>query len=71
MRIAKWCVVVCALVGLSVSAASAADLALDESAADIAASLDALEQGDYETSGDYYGRVAERWAHAQSLTYVN
>jgi len=50
---------------------SPAELALDESAADIAASLDALEQGDYETSGDYYGRVAERWAHAQSLTYVN
>jgi hypothetical protein len=50
---------------------SAAELALDESAADIVASLDALEEGDYETSGEHYGRVAERWAHAQSLTYVN
>ncbi len=48
-----------------------ADLALDESAADIAASIDALERGDFDASSQHYGRVAERWAHAQSLTYVN
>jgi hypothetical protein len=50
---------------------SAADLALDESAAEVAASLDALEEGDFDASSEHYARVAERWAHAQSLTYAN
>ncbi len=50
---------------------SEADLALDESAADIAASLDALEEGDYEEAGERYGSAASRWAHAQSLAYAN
>jgi len=48
-----------------------AELAIDESAADIAASLDALEQGDYEEAGEHYGLAASRWAHAQSLAYAN
>lgn len=48
-----------------------AELASDESAADIHAALDALERGDFEASTEHYGRVAGRWAHAQSLTYVN
>ena len=47
------------------------ELALDESAADVAASLDALERGDFEASGVHYGRVAARWAHAQSLVFAN
>lgn len=48
-----------------------ADLALDESAADVAEALDALEQGDFDQATEHYGRVAERWSHAQSLTYAN
>ncbi len=47
------------------------DLALDESAADIAASLDALERGDLEEAGEHYATAAARWAHAQSLSHVN
>lgn len=50
---------------------SRAELALDESAAEIAASLTALEDGDYEGAADHYSAVALRWAHAQSLVYVN
>lgn len=50
---------------------SRAELAIDESAADIAASLDALEEGDYEEAGEHYGFAASRWAHAQSLAYAN
>jgi hypothetical protein len=50
---------------------SPADLALDESAADVAAAIDALEQGDFDTATEHYGAVAGRWAHAHSLTYVN
>ena len=47
------------------------DLALDESAADVAASLDALESGDFERAGEHYATAASRWAHAQSLSYAN
>lgn len=47
------------------------ELALDESAADVAASLEALERGDFDASGVHYGRVAARWAHAQSLVFSN
>jgi hypothetical protein len=50
---------------------SGADLALDDSAELINSSLDALYQLDYERAGRTYGRVAERWAKAQALTYVN
>jgi len=50
---------------------SAAELAIDESAAEVAASLNALEEGDYEGAGEHYSAVASRWAHAQSLVYVN
>jgi hypothetical protein len=48
-----------------------ADLVLDESAADIAASLDALEREDYEAAGEHYGTAAARWAHAHALSYAN
>jgi len=47
------------------------DLVLDESAADIAASLEALEREDYEAAGEHYGTAAARWAHAHALAYVN
>jgi hypothetical protein len=50
---------------------SAADLAVDESAADVAASLDALEEEDFDGAGEHYANAASRWAHAQSLAYVN
>jgi hypothetical protein len=48
-----------------------ADLALDESAAEVAASIDALERGEYEMAGEFYATAAGRWAHAQALAYAN
>ncbi len=50
---------------------SSAELAIDESAADVAASLDALEAEDYDLAGEHYSEAASRWAHAQSLAYAN
>jgi hypothetical protein len=50
---------------------SEAELALDESAADVRSSLLALELGDYQSSGDAYERVARRWADPQSYTFSN
>jgi hypothetical protein len=48
-----------------------ADLAFDESAEDVRLSLLALEQGDFNASGEAYERVSRRWADAQSYTYSN
>jgi hypothetical protein len=48
-----------------------ADIALDESAEEVAASLAALEAYDYERAGEHYAAVAMRWAPAQALGYVN
>lgn len=48
-----------------------ADLVLDESAADINASLAALEREDFEAAGEHYGAAASRWAHAHALAYAN
>jgi len=50
---------------------SAADLAFDDSAQDVNASVDALAEFDYEAAGRHYAQVAGRWAHAQALTYAN
>lgn len=50
---------------------SDADLALDDSSELVNASLAALKELDYDRAGRAYGRVAERWAKAQALTYVN
>jgi hypothetical protein len=50
---------------------SEGDLVLDESAADTAASLLALEHGNYEEAGSFYARVASRWARVQSLAFAN
>ena len=47
------------------------DLVLDESAAEVAASLDALARGDFEAAGEHYGVAASRWAHAHALAYAN
>lgn len=50
---------------------SEGELATDETAEDVAASLRALQRGDFEAAGEHYGRVAARWAHAQSLTFAS
>ncbi len=50
---------------------SGADLALDDSAELIEISLNALYELDYESAGRAYGKVAEKWAKTQALTYVN
>lgn len=50
---------------------SGGDLVLDDSAADVKASLQALANDDYDQAGLHYAAVATRWAHAQALTYVN
>jgi hypothetical protein len=47
------------------------ELATDETAADVAASLRALQRGDYDAAGEHYGRVAGRWSHAQALTFAS
>ncbi len=48
-----------------------AELALDETAADIVASLEALREGDIELAGRHYTTAAARWAPAQAMTYSN
>jgi hypothetical protein len=47
------------------------DLTLDESAAEVATSLEALVRHEFEEAGTAYAAVATRWARAQALTYVN
>lgn len=48
-----------------------AELALDETAAEVAASLDALDSGDFDEASDYYAAAAARWALAQARMYSN
>jgi hypothetical protein len=50
---------------------SDAELATDETAEEVAASLRALGRGDFEGAGEHYSRVMARWAHAQSLTFAS
>lgn len=50
---------------------SEGDLVLDESAADAAASLLALELGNYEEAGSFYSKIARRWGRVQSLAFAN
>ena len=50
---------------------SEGDLVVDDSAAAVAASIDALERLDYDGAGRSYAAVASRWAEAQALIYVN
>lgn len=47
------------------------DLVLDESCDEVHKSLEALERGHFEEAGEFYMAVAGRWAHAQSLMFVN
>ena len=47
------------------------DLVLDESAADTAASLLALELGNFEEAGAFYAKIARRWGRVQSLAFSN
>ena len=47
------------------------ELVLDESAAEIGASLEALERGDYELAGEHYAAAASRWAPVHALAYAN
>lgn len=47
------------------------DLVLDESAADLWVSIEALEAGDLEAAGDRYATVASRWAPAIAVTFSN
>jgi hypothetical protein len=47
------------------------DLVMDESAAEVAASIAALAELDYDAAGRSYASVASRWAHAQALTFAN
>lgn len=47
------------------------DLLLDESTADVQASLRALDSHDFDQAGRSYAAVAGRWAVAQSLSYAN
>jgi len=50
---------------------SEGDLILDESAADAAASVLALEHGNFEEAGTFYAKVARRWGRVQSLAFAN
>lgn len=45
------------------------DLVLDDSSADVAASLHALDQGDMETAATHYATLTRRWGHAQALAF--
>ena len=50
---------------------SEGDLVLDESAADIWASIEALETGDMEEAMQHYSTMASRWAPAVAVTFSN
>jgi hypothetical protein len=47
------------------------DLVLDESAAELWASIEALESGDLEEAVERYSEVASRWAPAVAVTFSN
>jgi hypothetical protein len=46
-------------------------LAIDDSASEIASSLDALAEGDLEQAGAHYATAASRWAGVQAVLYAN
>jgi hypothetical protein len=48
-----------------------ADLILDDSVAEVWASIDALDADDWETAGDHYGALMARWAPIFAVTYSN
>ncbi len=47
------------------------DLALDQSVADLWASLDALSSSNWRTAGERYGALVERWALPMAIAYSN
>lgn len=50
---------------------SDADLVFDETAADIRASLEALDMDDLKLAGDHYGRAINRWAPLMAVGHSN
>jgi uncharacterized protein (DUF983 family) len=48
-----------------------AELALDESVADLWASLEALDANDWESAGHRYAALVERWAVPMAIAYSN
>ena len=48
---------------------SVAELAMDDSVGDLWRALDALERGDWEEAGEYYGALVYRWTGAMSISY--
>lgn len=57
--------------GTVASLFTSADLVLDETAADIWASIEALERADFAEAGEHYATAASRWAPAMAVTYSN
>lgn len=47
------------------------ELVLDTTAADVAASIAALDAGDFEEAGMHYAAAATRWAASQALSFAN
>jgi hypothetical protein len=47
------------------------DLLMDETAADVWASIVALEEGDWSTAGEHYSQVMSRWAPAMAVVISN
>lgn len=50
---------------------SDAELALDQSAADLWASLEAVVSNDWDSAGNRYGSLVERWAVPMAIAYSN
>ena len=48
-----------------------AEIALDETAAVLAASISALESGDLDRAAEHYAEAASRWAHVQAIAYAS
>jgi hypothetical protein len=48
---------------------SSAELAMDDSVADIWRALGALEAGEWSEAGDHYGALVYRWTAAMSISY--
>ncbi len=50
---------------------SSEELVLDDSAAEVWASIQALREGNWEQAGEHYTAVAGRWAPAMAVTHAN
>lgn len=48
---------------------SSADLAMDDSVAEVWQALEALDSGEWERAGDHYGALVYRWTAAMSVSY--